>query len=124
MNAAFRAWLCPFQGGRYGMAVLSRYSDREFRSYQITRGKRAANCTRREVELPSGESSMVVNVHFDWVNDDSYRSLKPIATNGFLDQLTIAVHPDGRFSTTLPIRELLKLLAAASSRAKKPEQDG
>jgi len=121
MNAAF-GWFMPFQGGRYGMAVLSRYPIRESRSFKLPAGNEPRIALAVEVELPSGESLMLVNVHFDWVNDDSYRFAQARSLQTFLDQLTMPFILMGDFNDT-PDSRTVKLLAAGRLEAKKPEQD-
>jgi len=72
MHAAFGSFF-DYQGGRYGMAILSRWPLRRVRALRLPDGNEPRVALVAEVHAPSGEVLTVVNVHFDWVADDRYR---------------------------------------------------
>ncbi|NNF41995.1 MAG: metallophosphoesterase [Phycisphaerales bacterium] len=62
-----------FQGGEYGMAVLSRYPIRDARNLPLPEGRREPRTALAiEVETPAGVVT-VVGVHLDWLADDAER---------------------------------------------------
>ncbi|MEM7227455.1 MAG: endonuclease/exonuclease/phosphatase family protein [Planctomycetota bacterium] len=72
MHPAYGSFM-DFQGGRYGMAMLSRYPIVKVTPLRLPNGNepRIALCV--DVRLPDGQVVQVVNVHFDWVEDDAFR---------------------------------------------------
>lgn len=72
MHASFGAFM-DYDGGRYGMALLSRFPLRSARSLRLPDGNEPRVALVVEVELPSAEPLQLVNVHFDWVEDDAFR---------------------------------------------------
>ena len=72
MKPAFGAFM-DFQGGRYGMGALSRFPIRRMTSFALPEGNEPRIALIVEVELPTGETLKLVNVHFDWVEDDGFR---------------------------------------------------
>lgn len=72
MNPAFGAFM-DFQGGRYGMGALSRFPIKRVASLSLPEGNEPRIALIVEVELPTGETLKLVNVHFDWVEDDGFR---------------------------------------------------
>jgi endonuclease/exonuclease/phosphatase family metal-dependent hydrolase len=72
MHAAFGRFL-DLQGGRYGMAILSRRPIRRSWSIELPQGNEPRVALAAEIEGPGGEPVRIVNVHFDWVQDDTFR---------------------------------------------------
>ncbi|MGE0145257.1 MAG: endonuclease/exonuclease/phosphatase family protein [Planctomycetota bacterium] len=72
MHAAFGSFM-PYQGGRYGMAVLSRWPLVAVRSLRLPDGNEPRISLIVDVRLPSDRVLTIADVHFDWVQDDSFR---------------------------------------------------
>lgn len=72
MEHAFGAFM-PYQGGRYGMAILSRYPITSVNPLQLPEGNEPRIALMAEVVLPTNDTIAVINVHFDWVRDDGFR---------------------------------------------------
>tara|TARA_R110002072_G_scaffold174303_4_gene329432 strand:+ start:35860 stop:37509 length:1650 start_codon:yes stop_codon:yes gene_type:complete len=72
MHPGFGSFM-DFQGGRYGMAVLSRYPIVHVESLRLPDGNEPRIALIAETRLPTGDTVLLVNVHFDWVGDDGYR---------------------------------------------------
>jgi endonuclease/exonuclease/phosphatase family metal-dependent hydrolase len=72
MHPGFGSFM-DFQGGRYGMAVLSRYPLVHVESLRLPNGNEPRVALIAEARLPTGDTVLLVNVHFDWVGDDKFR---------------------------------------------------
>lgn len=72
MHPAFGSFM-DYQGGRYGMAVLSRFPVVHAGSLRLPDGNEPRVALEVEVRLPDGGTVRIVNVHFDWVEDDAFR---------------------------------------------------
>lgn len=72
MHPAFGSFM-DYQGGRYGMAVLSRYPIVDVTPLRLPVGNEPRVALAVEVRLPDGKTFGIVNVHFDWVGDDGFR---------------------------------------------------
>lgn len=72
MHPAFGSFM-EFQGGRYGMAILSRHPIVNVTRLSLPDGNEPRIALIVEARLPEGGTVLVVNVHFDWVEDDAYR---------------------------------------------------
>ncbi len=72
MHAAFGAFM-GLDGGHYGMGLLSRYPIVDVQSIALPVGNEPRIALAVDVRLPDGEVLTVVNVHFDWVDDDGFR---------------------------------------------------
>jgi endonuclease/exonuclease/phosphatase family metal-dependent hydrolase len=71
-HAAFGAFM-DLGGGRYGMGMLSRYPIVRTWSVPLPVGNEPRVALAAEIRLPDGGLLTVVNVHFDWVEDDRHR---------------------------------------------------
>jgi endonuclease/exonuclease/phosphatase family metal-dependent hydrolase len=71
-HAAFGEFM-PLQGGRYGMAILSRFPIERSWSIPLPKGNEPRVALAARVLPPGSEPFTVVNVHFDWVDDDTFR---------------------------------------------------
>jgi endonuclease/exonuclease/phosphatase family metal-dependent hydrolase len=71
-HAAFGEFM-PLQGGRYGMAILSRFPIERSWSIPLPTGNEPRIALAARVVPTAGEPFTVVNVHFDWVDDDAFR---------------------------------------------------
>jgi len=134
MRHAFGAFM-DYQGGQYGMAILSRCPIRKTNPVRLPEGNEPRIALAVELERPGGGAMTVIGVHFDWVGDDAFRfaqarevarmldtlSTPHILAGDFNDQpgsrtlglfqerATEAIKPDGRtftFSADDPRREI------------------
>jgi endonuclease/exonuclease/phosphatase family metal-dependent hydrolase len=97
MQQAFGAFF-PYQGGEYGMAILSRYPILRTEALRLPDGNEPRVALLAEVALPSGRRIAVVNVHFDWVADDSLRFRQVVALSAMLDTLALPIILLGDFN--------------------------
>lgn len=111
-----------YQGGQYGMAILSRYPIRRSESVRLPDGNEPRVALAVEVDHPTIGRLMIVNVHFDWVADDSFRFAQATRLTAFLDSLTIPFVLLGDFNDT-PGSRTLALFQARAFEAKKPSND-
>lgn len=97
LHHAFGAFF-PYQGGEYGMAILSRLPIRRTQFIRLPDGNEPRIALLVEVELPSGRRVAFVNVHFDWVDDDAFRYAQVMALSAVLDTLKLPVILLGDFN--------------------------
>jgi hypothetical protein len=107
MHHAFGRFM-DYQGGAYGMAILTRQPIVSTRSIQLPEGNEPRIALSVQVTLPEqapgrrqgyggqapglrqgygGQALTIVNVHFDWVNDDTFRFAQAQALTKYLDAL-------------------------------------
>ena len=72
MHAVFGAFM-DFQGGRYGLAILSRRPIHSHEAWRLPDGNEPRVALAARIPTESGEAFTAIAVHFDWVNDDGYR---------------------------------------------------
>lgn len=118
MHPAFGAFM-PLQGGRYGMAILSRHPIQRVHSIPLPRGNEPRVALAVEVRLPDGQSIIAVNVHFDWVDDDAYRFAQAEALARWIDEQTLPCLVIGDFNDG-PGSRTLELFRRRSVEAVKP----
>lgn len=90
MRAYFAPFM-PFQGGEYGMAILT--SLPVVRSWTVqlpSGGSEPRVALAAQVILPGDDTLVAVNVHFDWVRDDTFRFAQASVLAATLDTLS---HP-------------------------------
>jgi len=121
MHPGFGSFM-DFQGGRYGMAILSRYPLRNVRSLRLPTGNEPRVALIAEAQLPNNATVLVVNVHFDWVADDKYRFAQAQKLRDYLrDQerpyILMGDFNDGPDSRTLALFDQIAL------RTEKPKDD-
>ncbi len=97
LQHAFAAFM-PYQGGEYGLAIVSRFPIRRTETIRLPDGNEPRVALLAEVELPSGRRVAVVNVHFDWVSDDAFRYQQVQALGAVLDTLSLPVILLGDFN--------------------------
>ncbi|WP_425398845.1 endonuclease/exonuclease/phosphatase family protein [Aeoliella sp.] len=85
MHAAFAPFM-PLDEGRYGIGLLSRYPIQQVRSVPLPEGNEPRVALAVEVLLPDGSTLTVVNIHFDWVSDDSFRWKQATALRDSLNE--------------------------------------
>ena len=89
MTPTFGAFM-PYQGGHYGMAILSRMPVIRSWAIELPEGNEPRIALAAQIALPPGDTVVAVNVHFDWVDDDAYRFAQASALVAVLDTLS---HP-------------------------------
>jgi endonuclease/exonuclease/phosphatase family metal-dependent hydrolase len=72
MHPGFGSFM-NYQGGRYGMAILSRFPLRNVQSLRLPDGNEPRIALIAEAQLPNQATVLLVNVHFDWVANDELR---------------------------------------------------
>jgi endonuclease/exonuclease/phosphatase family metal-dependent hydrolase len=97
MSHAFGAFM-PYQGGEYGLAILSRFPIRRQQALRLPDGNEPRVALLAEVELPSQRRVLVVNVHFDWVANDSLRYRQVESLTAVLDTVSLPVVLLGDFN--------------------------
>jgi endonuclease/exonuclease/phosphatase family metal-dependent hydrolase len=121
MHHAFGSFF-DYQGGQYGMGVLSRHSIRRITPVELPRGNEPRIALAVEVDYPGIGALAVVNVHFDWVRDDGFRFAQATALTTFLDTLSVPYILLGDFND-VPESRTLALFTARAMEAKKPAGD-
>jgi endonuclease/exonuclease/phosphatase family metal-dependent hydrolase len=121
MNSAFGSFM-KYDGGLYGMAVLSKHPIMEFEEVKLPTGNEPRIALSVQVKLPSGESLKIVNVHFDWVSDDGFRFAQATRLREYLDRLEMPYVLLGDFNDQ-PGSRTLELLSQRSVAAEKPSED-
>ena len=121
MNHAFGSFM-DYQGGRYGMAILSRHPIVREVVVPLPGGNERRSALAVEVALPGGQSLMAVGVHFDWVGSDSFRFRQATALTRFLDQLEMPYLVIGDFNDE-PGSRTLALFSERAREAAKPAED-
>jgi endonuclease/exonuclease/phosphatase family metal-dependent hydrolase len=119
MQSAFGAFM-PYQGGAYGMAILSRWPIVRTTSLRLPEGNEPRVALVAEVEQPGGTRLTVVNVHFDWVEDDEFRYAQARVVRAMLDTLSTPWVLLGDFNDE-PGSRTLRLLMRAGDEATKPD---
>ena len=87
MHAAFGAFM-PYQGGEYGLALLSRHPIVRSTALRLPDGNEPRVALIAELALPGSDTIAVVNVHFDWVGNDTLRYSQAEALTRVLDTLS------------------------------------
>jgi endonuclease/exonuclease/phosphatase family metal-dependent hydrolase len=121
MEAAFGAFM-PYQGGEYGMAILSRHPIVGQASIRLPEGNEPRIALRADLLLPNGDTIAVVNVHFDWVADDAFRVAQATFLTTVLDTISRPYILLGDFNDE-PGSRTLALFAARADEARKPATD-
>ncbi len=111
-----------FQGGAYGMAVLTRYPIMATESVRLPDGNEPRVALAVEVQLPTGRRLTIVNVHFDWVRDDTFRFAQAEALTKYLDALRTPYVLLGDFND-VPESRTLALFKSRTREAVKPAAD-
>ena len=120
MRAAFGAFM-PYQGGEYGLAILSRHPIVRSTSVRLPDGNEPRVALVADIALPDGDTIVVVNVHFDWVENDTLRVAQARALTGVLDTLSRPWIILGDFNDE-PGSRTLALFTARAAEARKPEE--
>jgi endonuclease/exonuclease/phosphatase family metal-dependent hydrolase len=121
MQPAFAPFM-KHDGGRYGMAILSKHPIEKIEAVELPTGHEPRVALAVRVRLPSGKSVMLVNVHFDWVDDDGYRFAQATKLKEYLNALEIPYLLLGDFNDQ-PGSRTLQLLGRDTVEAVKPRGD-
>jgi len=111
-----------FQGGAYGMAILSRHPIVRTESVRLPDGNEPRVALAVDVLLPGDRRITIVNVHFDWVGDDGFRFAQAMALTTYLDALKTPYVLLGDFNDE-PESRTLALFKRRATEARKPEGD-
>lgn len=121
LNHAFGKFM-DFQGGGYGMGVLSRYPIDLAEEVRLPDGNEPRVALSVRVKLPDGRPLTIVNVHFDWVQDDGFRYAQAQALTRHLDALTMPYVLLGDFND-VPGSRTLALFRSRAGEATKPSSN-
>ena len=119
-----------FQGGAYGMAILTRFPIEATQEVRLPEGNEPRIALAVRVTLPAGgpglrqgsgrQALTIVNVHFDWVRDDTFRYAQAAALTKYLDALKTPYILLGDFND-VPGSRTLNLFRERAGEAAKPE---
>lgn len=118
MNHAFGRFM-DYQGGRYGMGILSRHPIGRVIEVRLPDGNEPRVALAVEIRPPGLPVFMAVNVHFDWVTDDGFRFAQASALTHFLDSLSMPWILLGDFNDE-PGSRTLALFQQRADEARKP----
>lgn len=121
MQAAFGAFM-NYQGGEYGMAILSRHPIARVFPIRLPDGNEPRIALLVDIALPGGDTISVVNVHFDWVGNDTLRFAQASALTHVLDTLRTPYILLGDFNDE-PGSRTIRLFASRARELKKSESD-
>lgn len=121
MEHAFGAFF-PYQGGEYGLAILSRFPVLRTETLRLPDGNEPRVALLAEIELPSGGRILAVNVHFDWVADDTFRYAQVTALAAVLDSVSLPTVLLGDFND-VPGSRTMERWSARFRAAAKPADD-
>lgn len=111
-----------FQGGAYGMAILTRFPIEATQEVRLPEGNEPRVALSVRVRLPDESLLTIVNVHFDWVRDDTFRYAQATALTKHLDALKTPWILLGDFND-VPASRTLALFRERAGEAAKPEAD-
>lgn len=118
MDAAFGSFMA-YDGGDYGLAVLSKHPIKAARALRLKEGNEPRVALLADVMLPDGRAITLVNVHFDWVGDDGFRFTQANELAGVLGTLQTPYILLGDFNDE-PGSRTIKLFQSIAVEARKP----
>ena len=121
MHSAFGSFM-DYQGGKYGLGILSKYPILKAHTIKLPTGNEPRVALACEIQLSDKREIMVVNLHFDWVEDDKFRFKQAEELAKYLNTLTMPYVLMGDFNDQ-PKSRTLDLLSRNSLAAVKPKQD-
>ncbi|QDU83166.1 hypothetical protein Pla163_02630 [Planctomycetes bacterium Pla163] len=119
MHPAFGSFM-DYQGGRYGMAILSKHPLVDTYALRLPDGNEPRVALIAEARLPDDSTVLVVNVHFDWVDDDGFRFAQARALAEHLAELDRPFVLLGDFNDG-PDSRTLALFRELATEADKPD---
>lgn len=121
MHATFGSFF-DYQGGEYGMAILSRWPILATTPIRLPDGNEPRIALRADIALPDGDTIAVINVHFDWVDNDTLRVDQARALAAVLDTVSLPWLLLGDFNDT-PESRTLALFTSRAVAAAKPRNN-
>lgn len=121
MRAAFGSFF-DYQGGQYGMAILSGYPIVRVNPIRLPDGNEPRIALQVDLVLPPNDTISVFNVHFDWVSNDTLRYAQARVLADVLDTTPRPYILLGDFNDE-PESRTLALFRARAQNASKPVTD-
>lgn len=121
MHSAFGRFM-DFQGGRYGLAILSKHPIYQVEELRLPEGHEPRVALAATIRLPDNREIIVVNVHFDWVDDDRFRFDQARLVADFVTKQTLPTILLGDFNDE-PKSRTLNLFQGKLREAAKPATD-
>ncbi|MEL7497500.1 MAG: endonuclease/exonuclease/phosphatase family protein [Planctomycetota bacterium] len=121
MNASFGSFM-DYDGGQYGMAILSRFPIIRKQEVRLPDGNEPRIALACEIQLPNDQTIMAVNVHFDWVKNDQFRFSQATVLAEYLEQLDTPYILLGDFNDTADSRTV-QLLAKNKRHNRQPQMN-
>lgn len=121
MTHVFGAFM-PYMGGEYGLAILTRLPVRRTEILRLPDGNEPRVALLAELELPNGARVLAVNVHFDWVENDSFRIRQVEALAAVLDTASLPIILLGDFND-VPASRTMRRWAPRFATLEKPADD-
>lgn len=118
MHHAFGSFM-DYQGGRYGLAILSHCEIRRVDPVRLTDGNEPRVALVAEIVDANDSTVTVVDVHFDWVADDGFRFTQAVEVARHLERITGRWILAGDFNDQ-PGSRTLTLFHARAEEAAKP----
>jgi endonuclease/exonuclease/phosphatase family metal-dependent hydrolase len=110
MDAAFGSFM-PYQGGRYGLGTLSSLPVSATRSLRLPEGDEPRVALLREVQVLE-RPLLMVNVHFNWTKNDTFRYAQVQALLAELETLELPMIVAGDFNDIPDSRTMRAFFAA------------
>lgn len=123
MHSAFATFM-DFDGGEYGLAVLSKTPIEEITRIPLPPGKREPRVALAVRTTPSvsGSPIVFVSLHFDWLGDDAERFAQAQSLIEQLDNEDLPIILAGDFNDT-PDSRTMQLVFGSFENADKPAHD-
>ncbi len=118
MKATFGAFM-PYQGGEYGLAILSKWPIVRSTPLRLPDGNEPRVALFVDVTLADGSPLTVVCVHFDWVSNDNFRHAQAKVLAATLDTLSTPYLLMGDFNDE-PGSRTIRLFERGAMEAAKP----
>ncbi len=123
MHAAFGGFM-DFQGGHYGLAILSRYPIEDQQVWRLPDGHEPRVALAIQMRPSGWQPVTVVGVHFDWVDDDRFRHAQATETIRRIKSLETPWVVLGDFNDTLESRTMRDFQAVGAIAPAKPGSPG
>ncbi len=120
MQATFGKFM-DYDGGRYGMGILSAYPVVDSESVPLPEGSEPRVALSVLAQLPGGERIRVINVHFDWIADDADRFAQARVLRTYLAKCPEPFLLVGDFND-LPASRTLELMREVAAEIPKSPQ--
>ena len=118
MHPVFGSFM-DHQGGRYGLAILSRLAVESVAVWRLSDGHEPRVALAARLAMPDGEKVTVVSVHYDWVDDDGFRFKQATETMDRIRALDTPWIVLGDFNDT-PDSRTMRAFRALGRDASKP----